>query len=297
MAAQHPLTTYLLTSYPHSLEAATITPFLRAAGCGELPAPALSQWLSQDRLYAQSYIRFAGQLLSKIRLPSHNPNSAVPKAPTAEHRAIDVLVEALVNVRRELNFFEEVALEYGLDLTAMPSEGTEKKGECRCGGGNGSEGCECEEKWRECVKERGCTTFFGPNMVTKGYMDMFMSAGSSGVTLLEGMVVLWASEVCYLRAWKYAKSVSGDGIGAASGSGDFSNDADGGALRAKFIPNWTNAEFEEFVNRIGDVVNELAGRIKGAEEGEYVRGKCIEWWRQVLRLEQEFWPCVKAGEK
>lgn len=71
---------------------------------------------------------------------------------------------------------------------------------------------------------------------------------------------------------------------------DYKKDADGGALREKFIGNWSSAEFEEFVNRIGDVVDEMAGQIKGAEELEIMRGRCLEWWRQIVWLEENFWP-------
>ena len=56
MTSQGPLTAYLLASTPNALTRATTHPFLAAAGRGTLPKPLLSQWLSQDRLYAQSYI-------------------------------------------------------------------------------------------------------------------------------------------------------------------------------------------------------------------------------------------------
>ncbi|KAF7121901.1 hypothetical protein CNMCM5793_009455 [Aspergillus hiratsukae] len=270
-----PLTTHLLNISTCPLSNATTAPFLQQAGRGLISKPLLSQWLSQDRLYAQSYIRFIGLLLSKIRLPPHNPDASKPRTATAEHRAMEVLIDALVNIRTELQFFEDTADEFGLDLTALPVA------------------MEDEERERgECVRgeDRAEESYFGPNRITQAYIDMFMSAGSGAVSLLEGLVVLWATEACYLQAWRFAAS-----CGASRKGGDNpEQDADGGALRTRFIPNWTSPEFEAFVRRIGDVVDELAGQIKGAEERENVMGRCVQWWRQVVWLEERFWPVVKV---
>jgi thiaminase len=117
---------------------------------------------------------------------------------------------------------------------------------------------------------------------------MFMSAGSPGVSAEEGIAVLWATEVCYLRAWRYAASYGKRK--AQEGKRDI--DADGGALREKFIPNWSSGEFEGFVNRIGDVLDLMVGKIKGVEETEMMRAKCLEWWKQVVWLEERFWPAM-----
>jgi thiaminase len=323
MSSSTPLTTYLTTSCPHPLTRATTHPFLACAGRGALPKPLLSQWLSQDRLYAHAYIRFIGLLLSKIRLPAHNPDAARSAAQTAAHRAADILIDALVNIRRELGFFEEVAAEFGLDLTAISPEdgmvlssadtGVRTGGKtaaesssaaATATGGVGGAGCVPGKEDGGCCgsreggkpttsagrgdPEKGCTIFFGPTRTTRAYIDLFMSAGSPGVSLLEGLVVLWATEECYLRAWRYARGFM-DERGAGQGGGD----ADGGALRTRFIPNWTSGEFEGFVRSVGDVVDEMAGLVKGAEEGEMRRGQCLEWWRQVLWLEERFWPVVE----
>jgi thiaminase len=131
----------------------------------------------------------------------------------------------------------------------------------------------------------GGPVYFAATRITRAYIDMFMSAGSSGVSVLEGLAVLWATEICYLRSWRYAASF-------LKLRGEESKDADGGALREKFIPNWSSVEFEDFVNRIGDVLDEMAGQIKGAEEAEIMRGRCLEWWRQVVWLEERFWPVM-----
>ncbi|KAL2222986.1 putative transcription regulator [Thermoascus aurantiacus ATCC 26904] len=255
-----PVTSLLLSTFTPVFERVITHPFLKLAGQGRISKQILSEWLSQDRLYAQAYLRFIGLLLSKIVIPPRNPDSAKLREPQTEERIFDVLVDALTNIQRELRFFEAVAVEFGLDLTALPRE---------------------EEGW----------TVFGPNSVTRAYIDLFMSAGSPGASLLEGMCVLWATEYCYLRAWRYAKEQMERHGGEPSGK----EDADGGALRLRFIPNWTSPEFEDFVTRLRDVVDEMGGKIKGAEEGERERGKCLGWWKQVLWAEERFWPEVEAS--
>lgn len=257
-----PLTSYLQTLHHSLFHSATRHPFLRAAGTGTLPPRILSAWLSQDRLYAQSYIRFIGSLLAKLRLPSHNPDPAKSSRATAEGRAVDVLIDALVNIRRELKFFRDVATEYKFDLEALPVD------------------IEAEDVGAK---------MFGPNPITHAYIDLFMSASSPATTVLEGIVVLWATEICYLRAWQYALSLS------SSASSPPENDQDGGALRKHFIPNWTDPEFEAFVHKIGDVVDEMAGLVKGSESREDVLARCAFWWRQVLWLEERFWPVVEQA--
>ena len=364
MTSRGPLTAYLLSSTPNALKRATNHPFLASAGRGTLPKAQLSQWLSQDRLYAQSYIRFIGLLLSKIRLPTQNPTTATPQTQSPEQNAITVLIDALVNIRTELSFFEKTAADYSLDLTAISAEeggctltshgqgsditvsvgisstgsgscpgltggddeGPQKngnpgacvpstgegvapghglclsQGECQMPGG---EVCAPGPQFNESGRgvepvgagvggeggvrgdERCGTLFFCANRTTRAYIDMFMSAGSSGVSVLEGLAVLWATEVCYLRAWRFAA-----GCMREDGEKDYKKDADGGALRERFIQNWASVEFEEFVDRIGDVVDEMAGQIKGAEELEITRGRCLEWWRQIVWLEENFWPSV-----
>jgi thiaminase len=71
---------------------------------------------------------------------------------------------------------------------------------------------------------------------------------------------------------------------------DYRGDADGGALRGHFIDNWSSVEFEAFVDSIGDVLDEMAGQIKGVEEAEIMRTRCLEWWKQIVWLEERFWP-------
>ncbi|PYH92625.1 heme oxygenase-like protein [Aspergillus ellipticus CBS 707.79] len=197
------LTTHLLHHTPTSFHRATTHPFLHAAGTGTLPRTTLAAWLSQDRLYAQSYVRFIGHLISKIRLPY----STTPTNPL-EERILTILTDSLTNIQRELTLFATLSAQYALPLDTPPA------GE----------------------------DVFGPGVFTHAYTDMFVSAGSPGVSLLEGLVVLWATEYCYLRSWQYARGVMERERESGSG-GSGPGDADGGALREAFIPNWTSGEF------------------------------------------------------
>ncbi|KAL4816261.1 hypothetical protein BDW67DRAFT_162629 [Aspergillus spinulosporus] len=253
------LTAHLPSTTPTALHRATTHPFLRHAGSGTLPKTTLAAWLSQDRLYAQTYVRFIGQLLSKVHLPK---TPSKPNNPSITEKILEVLIDALNNIHRELQFFEDVAREYGLDLnTNTPPEESDPE----------------------------VQGMFAPAPITQGYIDMFLSAASPGNSLLEGLVVLWATEVCYLKAWRYAA----DFLQKSAAAGNRSEE-DGGALREKFIPNWASDEFEEFVNKIGDVVDEFARQELGEElKGDEALDRCERWWRQVIWLEERFWPHVQ----
>jgi thiaminase len=67
--AEQTLTQHLLAHSPSAFKHATQSPFLSLAGSGTLSKTLLSEWLGQDRLYAQAYIRFASLLLANIPLP------------------------------------------------------------------------------------------------------------------------------------------------------------------------------------------------------------------------------------
>ncbi|PWY92348.1 heme oxygenase-like protein [Aspergillus heteromorphus CBS 117.55] len=291
------LTTHLLTLDPPALQTSTTHPFLHAAGSGTLPRHTLSRWLSQDRLYAQAYVRFIGLLISKIRLPDVYPTSTSTSTspsdsggsssnPTLEQRTLHLLSASLTNIVREMQLFDVLARKYDLDLNVPPTG--------------------------ERVP--------GPGVVTHAYGDLFASAGGTGMGLLEGLVVLWATEYCYLSSWGYARGVmdgsasdsasasasvsASHGGGGSAGDGsagapDYDNDLDGGALRKELIPNWTSEAFGTFVGDIAGVVDEVAAieigdvesdRMSGA--GEALLGRCERWWRQVVWLEGGFWPDV-----
>lgn len=172
MSSHKSITAHLL-QHPDTTEMykkATQCRFLELAGQGRLPKESLSQWLSQDRLYAQAYGRFIGGLISRVQLPA---SSAVEASRTTPFRILLMLQTALIGVTTELQFFEKTALEYQLDLAAMDG---------------GHE--------------------FEANKVTKACIDLFDSftaEAGKGRSLLQGLVMLWALEKVYLDAWTFAK--------------------------------------------------------------------------------------------
>lgn len=238
---------------------ATQSAFLSLAGQGRLSREMVSQWLSQDRLYAQAYVRFIGGLLSRLRL------SSTAARGTLEWRVLNVLKDALEGIVRELAFFEEVAARYGLSLTATL---------------NGSD-----------------SAAFGPNEVTNAYVDLFDSFGGQGgaggtnqKTLLDGLVLLWATEKVYLDAWMYA-SQQGSTMDNQPDS-----DLDGGALRKEFIPNWTSDEFKAFVCDIRDCLDDYAAARSRTENVRNIEQAALHLWQQVLELEEKFWPQVNLRD-
>ncbi|KAF2098692.1 heme oxygenase-like protein [Rhizodiscina lignyota] len=137
-----------------------------------------------------------------------------------------------------------------------------------------------ESFYSEVIKDYGLSEHAHeapPNSATQPYIDLFDSTGRNG-SLLEGMTLLWATETVYLRAWQFAGSKAEE----SSGSGDAASKA----VREKFIPNWTNDEFVQFVETLGELVDELYAETKADEE------KCVAVWKKVLELETGFWPDV-----
>ncbi len=170
-----PLTQILLTHNPHLFSLATTSPFLHSAGLGTLPKSTLSKWLSQDRLYAQSYISFIGALIARVHLPHAFVKD---KSTSLRWKIVRLLSSALENIQKEIAFFEDVAERYGLDLEASPGH------------------------WKD-----GVGSGFQAASATKQYEALFRAFGADpSMSLLEGLVVLWATEQVYLSAWRYAAS-------------------------------------------------------------------------------------------
>lgn len=211
--------------------------------CSELYALFLSacRVIGRSDPFALQDVNFTGQLLAKIRLPEKVDSQS------EEKRCINLLSFALQNVLRELQFFEDTAARYQLDLTPRFAE-------------DGAEE-------------------IGPNQTTRSYMDMMLGASSPSASLLEGFTLLYATEVCYFKAWSHAKEI------AAGTERSPSEDTDGGALRTEFIPNWSSEEFGQFVKECEEVVNMLDQTASDSD-----RKKSREVFRQVCALETTFWP-------
>ncbi|KAI1621606.1 hypothetical protein EDD37DRAFT_124930 [Exophiala viscosa] len=197
-----------------------------------------------------------GALIARVDLPYQK----VPhKSNSLQWRIVNLLSSSLENIHRELAFFDDTAERYGLQLDT-PSRHD---------------------------------TAFTPELATQQYIEIFRSFGKDpSKSLLEGMVVLWATEACYLSAWTYASSFTPCPQSTEIKKEDEvspTSDLDGGALREAFIPNWTSSEFQSFVKQIAELTDVLA-------EQEAVAGrdlKPFEWvWLHVLDIERRFWPEV-----
>jgi thiaminase len=257
------LAEYFTALNPEVFKEATETPFLEKAGSGTLSKETLEEWLAQDRLYAQAYLRFGLLLAANIPLPATvSPNHI-------NERLLSLVLEAVNNIRQELKFFEDVASRYGLNLEAeVVSAGV--------------------QSYRALFQDIG----EGIEKDTHG--------------VLAGVVLLWATERCYLDAWTYASTFS-------SPDSPPENDVDGGALRKEFIPNWTSREFADFVDRCAKLMDEIwigqqasrtsrllergSWRAMGTESArEKDRTEWLDWskelWNSILGAEKIFWPDV-----
>jgi thiaminase len=242
-APAKPLTDILLEHQPYLLELATRAPFLIAAGAGHLSKDLLSKWLSQRRLYAQALIGFIGALISRVDLPYAHVED---KKSSIRWRIVQMLSSSLENIQKNLKSFEDVAKRYNLDLEFPPRPGV----------------------------------YFTAEIATKHFVDLFRAFWTDPtMTLLEGLIVLWATEYCQLTSWRYAKSH----LNPTRGS-----DLDGGALRNEFIPSWTNNESEKSVNEITECTNLLADRDAAEFKIETFRAV----WVHVLGIERKFWSAM-----
>ncbi|KAK4170059.1 hypothetical protein QBC43DRAFT_307076 [Cladorrhinum sp. PSN259] len=268
------LTAHLLSTNSSLFASATQHPFLLAAAHGTLPKDTLSRWLANDRLYIHSYIRAAGKLLESIELPIQT-GSSPSETESFEIQLVDWLIEALVAVRREERMFLDVSERYGLSLELGSSEiGV-------AAGGKLPGLVIIQEAFKNIVP-------------AKQELSTRSVEGTEPKRLpwLEGAVTFWGTERCYLDAWSWAKANEPE-------SKDVREDADGGALRKEFIPNWSSKGFRQFVEKLGGLIDEAVGKELEKVEGEErdgVKGEILERiegkWKTLLEGEKAFWPDI-----
>ncbi|RDI76922.1 hypothetical protein Vi05172_g13091 [Venturia inaequalis] len=129
-----------------------------------------------------------------------------------------------------------------------------------------------------------------PSHITRAYTDLFISVSSPSASLLEGMVVLWATEHCYRTAWMYASSFAS----TLSGTSSENHIA---ALHQSLIPNWTSPAFSKFVDACRALVDELANS-STLPNGKDEMLRCEQVFRQICWLEERFWPDIDGmGEE
>ncbi|KAK0721671.1 hypothetical protein B0T26DRAFT_640431 [Lasiosphaeria miniovina] len=270
------LTEHLLSTYADEHARATQHPFLLAAAEGRLPKSILGRWLANDRLYIHAYIKAAGKMLASIDLPQTPPPPGTPGGEATETQLADWLIEALAAVRKEERLFIDVAERYELGVH-----------------GNSNAklvGLTMIEDIFDAIQLPGAA---GKKTST---VNTLAGARATPTLLpfLEGAVTFWGTERCYLDAWSWAKSKEPLAM-------SLSEDADGGALRREFIPNWSSLAFSQFVGRLGGLVDSAVSQVlEGvADESERsarkeeilarVEGK----WKPLLAAEAAFWPQVE----
>lgn len=253
------LTDYLLNSSPDAFRRATQSEFLASAAAGQLPKTTLGTWLANDRLYIHSYITGVGKLLSILQLPQDVPKPGA--ADPSSVKLLDWLVAALVNIRREKNFFVDAAVRHGIPVHLEVDE---------------------EGSVRDDVKLPAL----------QRYEELFNSIrpGDSPIPWLEAAVLFYATEKAYLEAWTWTKN--------RLVQQDPTEDADGGALRNEFIPNWTSTEFVAFVDQLGDIINDAVDeqhKVHGSDAEMHLLGRALKVWEEVIAAEEGFWPEVRNG--
>ncbi|KAL1872814.1 hypothetical protein VTK73DRAFT_1285 [Phialemonium thermophilum] len=268
--AQWSLTEHLLSSSPDEYKAATQAPFLLAAAEGRLPKDVLGKWLANDRLYIHAYIRAAGQMLATIDLPQ-----IVPAAEASETQLVDWLIEALAAVRREERLFIDVASRYGIDVDLNPQKVEDKS----------------TERGVVSAKDKGLGLVLIEDLFRSLHTSSKMAASSPlSLPWLEGAVMFWGTERCYLDAWSWAKSQQ-----SFPGSQSDREDADGGAMRREFIPNWSSYEFARFVGKLGSIIDHAASQMieKSGQQAKEEFVKRVEGkWKSLLAAEAAFWPAL-----
>ncbi|KUI61517.1 hypothetical protein VP1G_08697 [Cytospora mali] len=261
------LTSHLLGVDTPTYTAATEAPFLTAAGEGRLNKDVLGKWLANDRLYIHAYIKAVGRTLSIIDLPQTTPEAATEAA--SETQLVDWLFATLTALRREERLFIDVARKYAIaiDLETMATT----------------------EGGRDVRRVPGTAKLPGLVMFEKLFGSLHPAASvdrTLPLPWLEAAVVFWGTEKVYSDAWAWAKSKQ---AGVAEGA----EDADGGALRKEFIPNWGNSEFTAFVDQLGGIIDGAVEETLSVGGGD-VKASLIERtekvWKEVVAAEKAFWP-------
>ena len=299
------LTEHLLTTYPDQYKTATQHPFLLAAAEGRLPKEVLARWLANDRLYIHSYIRAAGKLLAHIDLPRAAPKTGDEPYET---QLVDWLIDALAGVRKEERFFIQVARRYGLsvDLPVLtPGPGVAVASQSKVDSSGKLPGLTMIQNiFSNITDAESPSPAPNTSLLTALSSKLTLSAAPPSTTpppplpWLEGAITFWGTERCYLDAWSWAKSKQAV---VTKGADDANEDADGGALRNEFIPNWSSAEFARFVGQLEGLINSAVAEVldrassdeeKEAKKQEFI-GRVDAKWKSLLAAEAAFWPDVE----
>ncbi|KAH6622045.1 hypothetical protein C7974DRAFT_397565 [Boeremia exigua] len=269
------LTTHLLSVSIPQLKRTTTAPFLARAAQGQLPKPLIAEWLANDRLYIQGYISLAENLVRVVESTSTATRATATTVDieSIESRLLRWLDAAIVNVKREFEWFDEMTSSY--NLTAPSPSSTQKS--------------------------------LGVQRFEALFSQLSGQSPNTFLPWLEGAVCLFSTEKVYYEAWSWARKQdrrrSADAGRSRSRSPnpatlDYSRDLDGGAMRKEFIPNWSNKNFMMFVETLERIINEGVGQAVGRDDKRWqeVKSRADAVWQATLDAEEAFWPEVDAIE-
>lgn len=237
------LTQHLLSLEKETFEKTTHHKFLTEVGSLQVKPEHLKAWLIQDRYYTGGYIKMMGIMISRLPLYQEQRESEdndPSYTPEKAQNIIKVLTFALSNVHREGLFFTDL-------LSRRP--------------------------YAECSQS------FSQKAWSSRYIEFVKKiAHESGYDLGEALVVLWAMEVVFFNAWKYAVSVH-EGLKPEERVVD--------SVHVKtcqeLMTNWTMPEFETFVLECEELVDQIdfsdKRRLASLEKA----------YRDILALEVGFW--------
>lgn len=128
---------------------------------------------------------------------------------------------------------------------------------------------EVELSWFEGLAEqRGLALGASRRPATAAYRDLLSRL--DGDSYAVGIVALWAIERAYLEAW----------AGIAPGHPDY----------REFVEHWTVPEFAGYVSGLEEAADAALERVSADE-----RGEIEEAFREVSRLERDFWEMAFSG--
>ncbi|KAL8950596.1 MAG: hypothetical protein Q9222_003376 [Ikaeria aurantiellina] len=124
-----------------------------------------------------------------------------------------------------------------------------------------------------------------PNETTTEYMRLFEEVSAERAPMVLGLLALWATGHCSLRAWTYTASHTPNMTKRSQGK-DLGGIA---ALDNAFIPNWTSRPFSVSVTNLGLLTDQW---IREDGPGDCAWEDFSDLWERVLELEADSWPAV-----
>ncbi|KAF2485814.1 hypothetical protein BDY17DRAFT_111980 [Neohortaea acidophila] len=274
------LVNHLLTQNRSSVEQSIQLPFLSHAGCGTLSRAALQQWLTQQSHLSRSLCTFIGTLIGKIRL-----NDAPNPSLDTSWRALDLLVSALNNAKRELDFLRSTHMKYGLQQdTDAPRPAT--RGMLDLFAAASAPAASLLE---------GLVILWAIEhlySLSWHYASTFIQPVAPSSTSYTVPSYLQPPPNPYLPYNSTNNSTQQHP--AQASNPDTSHTS---ALHEALIPNWTSLGFANFVDACKAIVDELANGQTAGNGAEQLRA-CDGAFMQVVWLWRQVWPEVTGmGEE